>query len=106
MSSPRNPGRDLRLERLGDRDDLRRAHLGEAAQLAPSQAGPGSVKDYLAAYQALIDAVFTAPGAAEWLLALRLRVAMMLAEKDAPPQRAPVSSSDAIRVGRPGPGAA
>jgi hypothetical protein len=96
MSSPRDPGRDLRLERLGDRDDLRRAHLGEAAQVAPSLASASSAREFLAAYQALIDAVFTAPGAAEWLHGLRLKVAALLAGKDAPPGHA--VASDAIRT--------
>jgi hypothetical protein len=101
MSGPRNPDRDLRLERIGDRNSLRPAHLGEAAQVASLLAGASSAREFLAAYQALIDAVFTAPGAAEWLLALRLKVAAILADKDAAP-RDPVAR-DAIRTAGPGP---
>ncbi len=96
MSTPRYPGRDLRLERLGDRDDLRPNHLGEAAQVAPSLAGAASAREVLAAYQALIDAVFTAPGAAEWLRELRLAVDALLANMDAA-QRGSVAR-DAIRA--------
>src|SRR5437588_7217997 len=75
MSSPRYPGRDLRLERLGDRDGLRPAHLGEAAQVRSLPGAASSAREVLAAYQALIDAVVTAPGATEWLFVLRRKVA-------------------------------
>ena len=95
MSSPRYPGRDLRLERLGDRGGSRRAHLGPAAQVASPLALAGSARESLSAYRALIDAVFTAPGAAEWLLGLRRKVEAMLAGKDAAPH-GPVAR-DAIR---------
>jgi hypothetical protein len=103
MSLPRHPGRDLRLERLGDRDDLRRAHLGEAAQIASALAGAVDLREVLAAYEKLIDAVFTAPGAVEWLHGLRLAVAKMLADMDAA-RRAPrpAVASDAIQTAQPG----
>ena len=81
-----HPRRDFRLERLHDRDGLRRAHLGEAAHVGSPLATASSARDVLAAYQALIDAVFTAPGAAQWLLGLRQKVAAMLAEMDAAPR--------------------
>jgi hypothetical protein len=95
MSSPRDPGRDLRLERLGA--GLRPAHLGEAAKVASPQAGATSTR---AAYEALIDAVFSAAGAAEWLFGLRRAMAASLAGEE-PPPRVPVTS-DAIRKGKPG----
>ncbi len=101
MSSPRDPGRDLRLERLGDRGHLRPAHLGEAAAVAPHLAGANGAWELRAAYEALIDAVFTAPGAAEWLLGLRRAMAAKRGGEDAAP-RAPVAS-DAIRKAGPGP---
>jgi hypothetical protein len=102
MSSPRDSSRDLRLERLGDRDGLRRAHLGEAA-LVRSLEGPASrVGQFSAAYQALIDAVFTAPGATEWLNGLRQRVAAILAGQDA--TRPHAVACDAIRPADLGPG--
>ena len=85
MSSPR----DLRLERLDGRDGLRPAHLGEAAEVASPVAGAGKTWEFLAAYAALIDAVFTAPGASEWLSGLRRAVATMLADED-PAPRVPV----------------
>jgi hypothetical protein len=85
MSAPRYPDRDLRLERLGGRDGLRPAHQGEAARVASPLAGASSARETLAAYRALIDAVFTAPGAAEWLSGLRRKVAALLAEEDAAP---------------------
>jgi hypothetical protein len=96
MSSPRDPGRDLRLERLGDRGHLRPAHLGEAAAVAPHLAGASGAWELRAAYEALIDAVFTAPGAAEWLLGLRRAVAARLAREGAAP-RDP-AARDAIRA--------
>jgi hypothetical protein len=102
MSSPRYPGRDLRLEPLSDRDGLRPAPLGEAAQVRSLQGPAGSVRDFQAAYQALIDAVFTAPGAAEWLAGLRRKVAALLASQD--PARRPAVPCDAIRAADPGPG--
>jgi hypothetical protein len=98
MDSPRDRGRDLRLERLSDRDGLRRAHLGEVAQVASPLAGASINLDLRAAYEALIDAVFTAPGAAEWLLGLRKAVAAMLAAKEPAPRAA--VASDAIRPAR------
>src|SRR4051812_18974866 len=75
MASPRDSGRNLRLESLGDRAGLHRDHLGEVAQVRTLEASASEVGQYSAAYQALIDLVFTAPGAAEWLNGLRLRVA-------------------------------
>jgi hypothetical protein len=98
MSSPRD--REFRLERLGDRDGLRRAHLSEAAMVASPVAGADSAWDYRAAYEALIDAVFTAPGAAEWLWGLRRAMEAMLAGEDAA-SRAP-AARDAIRKAGPG----
>jgi hypothetical protein len=96
MSSPRD--RDLRLERLGDRDGLRRAHLGEAALVASSVAGADSAWELRATYAALIDAVFTAPGAAEWLSGLQQAIAAMFADKDAAS-----AAHDAIRKASPRP---
>jgi hypothetical protein len=97
MTSPRQPGRDFRLERLGE--NMRPAHLGEAAQVA-SLSGASSA-ELRAAYEALIDAVFTAPGAAEWLIGLRMAVAAVLARKDAAPR--PNVTSDAVQAADPGP---
>jgi hypothetical protein len=90
MSSPRDRGRDLRLQRLDDRDGLRPAHLGEAALVASSLAGASRMWD-LAAYEALIDAVFMAPGASEWLSGLRRTMEAMLAGKDSA-SRVPAAS--------------
>ncbi len=101
MSSPRDPGRDLSLEPLGDRDGLGRAHLGETAQVRSFEGPASKVGHFSAAYQALIDAVFTAPGATEWLNGLRRRVAAFLAGKD--PIRPHAGTSDAIRPADPGP---
>ena len=104
MSSPRYPGRDLRLERLGGRDGLRPAPFGEAAQVRWLPGPAGTVRESLAAYQALIDAVFTAPGAAEWLAGLRRRVAALLAAQGTAGR--PAAACDAIRAAGPGPGRA
>ena len=95
MSEPR----DLRLERLGDRDGLRSTPLGEVARVGSPLAGSGSTRASRAAYEALIDAVFTAPGAAAWLSGLRRAVAAMLADKDA---HAPAAAPPAdTRLWRP-----
>ena len=102
MSSPRYPGRDLRLERLSDREGLRPAHLGQAAEVRSLLGPAGSAQEFLAAYQALIDAVFTAPGAAEWLAGLRRKVAALLAAQDAARRQA--VACDAIRAADPRPG--
>jgi hypothetical protein len=99
MSSPRDPNRDLRLERLGDRDGRRPAHLGEAALVGSSLGSAASAREYRAAYQALIDAVFTAPGAAEWLAGLRRAFGGEGATR-------PRAAGDAIRAAEPGPGRA
>jgi hypothetical protein len=104
MSSPRYPGRDLRLERLSDRGGLRPAPFGEAAQVRWHPGPAGTVRESLAAYRALIDAVFTAPGAAEWLAGLRRKVAALLAAQDAARHQA--VGCDAIRAAGPGPGRA
>jgi hypothetical protein len=90
MSEPR----DLRLERLDARDGRRHPYLGEAAVVGSARAGAGSTRTSLAAYEALIDAVFTAPGASAWLSSLRRAITAMLAEKDS----AVRASSDAIRT--------
>jgi hypothetical protein len=86
---------------LGDRDGLRRASLGEAAQVRLLERPASSVERFSAAYQALVDAVFTAPGATEWLNGLRQRVAAILAGQDA--ARHPTVTCDAIRVAAPRP---
>lgn len=101
MSFPRDPGRQFRLERLGGRDGLRPAHLGATGQVASPQAETTSSR---AAYEALIDAVFTAFGAAEWLSGLRRAMGARLAGKDAVPSGP--AASDAIRKARPRPGQA
>ena len=90
MSSPR----DLGMERLGD--GRRPPHLGEAAKVALVQADVGVAQDYLAAYQALNDAAFTAPGAAEWLAGLRRAVDALLARKGPAPYV--LTLHDAIRT--------
>ena len=99
MSSARCPGGDLSLERLGDRDGLRRAHLGEAAQVRTLEGPASTVERLSAARQALVDAAFTGPGAAEWLAGLRRRVAAILAGRNG--ERPHAVSSDSIRVGPP-----
>jgi hypothetical protein len=80
MSEPR----DLRLERLTDRDALRSGHLGEIGHVCLPVEGSSGTRMSQAAYEALIDAVFTAPGAAEWLAGLRRAVVAMLAGKNSP----------------------
>ena len=102
MSSPRYPGRDLRLERLSDRAGLRPAPFGEAARVRWLSGPAGTARESLAAYWALIDAVFTAPGAAEWLAGLRRKVAALLASQDGARRQA--VACDAIRAADPGPG--
>ncbi len=81
---------------------LHRDHLGEVAQVRTLEVSASTVGHYSAAYQALIDAVFTAPGATEWLNGLRRRVADFLAGRDATRPQAVVC--DAIRPANPGPG--
>jgi hypothetical protein len=75
MSSPPDRDREFRLERLGSREGLRRAPLSEAALVASPVAGADSVRECQASYAALIDAVFTASGVAEWLLGLQRAIA-------------------------------
>jgi hypothetical protein len=101
MSSPRFPDRDLSLEPLGDRDGLRRAHLGEAAQIRTLETPASSGQRFSAAYQARIDAAFAGPGAAQWLAGLRRRVAAILAGQDAErPQAVPCDAICAMGPGR------
>jgi hypothetical protein len=99
MSSPRYPVRDLRLERFGDRDGLRPAHLGEAAHVRTLE-GPASSVQRFSAVHALVDAAFAGPGAAEWLAGLRRRVAAILAGRDA--ERPHAAPREAIRTADPG----
>lgn len=94
MSTPR----DLSLERFGDRDRSRPDPLGEVARVG-SPLGINGTRDIIAAYQALIDAVFTAPGASEWLSSLRLAVVAMVADKKTSPRAA--VANDAIRSAHP-----
>ena len=100
MSSSGDHGPDLSLEGLGRRDGRRPPPLGETALVAQATASPGSQRDFQAAYEALINAVFTAPGALEWLAGLRRAVAAMIADKNKAPR--PPVPRDAIR--QPGPG--
>lgn len=102
MSLPRDRDPDLSLEPLVDRDRLRRAHLGEAAQVRTLERAASSVERFSAAYQALVDAAFTEPGATEWLNGMWKRVTAILADRDA--ARHPAVASDAIRAVAPGPG--
>ncbi|MFO0929465.1 MAG: hypothetical protein U0736_20960 [Gemmataceae bacterium] len=96
MSLPRDPRRDLRLDRLDDRDGVQPAHLGSAAHVGSSLSAGLGTRDATNAYRALIDAVFTAPGATEWLAVLRRKVAAYLADRDS--ERRPSVPSDAIRA--------
>jgi hypothetical protein len=103
MSLPGDRVPDLSLEKLGERDGTRRGQLGETAQVRMlEKAASSSTGRFSAAYQALIDAVFTAPGAAEWLSGMWKRVTAILSERDAAkPQSV---ASDAIRAAEPGSG--
>jgi hypothetical protein len=102
MSLPGDRVPDLSLEQLGDRDGKRRSHFGDAAQVRILEKAAHSVGGFSAAYQALIDAVFTAPGASEWLNGMWKRVTAILAERDA--ARPPAAPGDAIRAADPGTG--
>lgn len=103
MSLPGDRVPDLSLEKLGDRDGARHGHLGDTAHVRMlEKAATSSAGRFSAAYQALIDAVFTAPGAAEWLNGMWKRVTAILTERDAAKSQ-PVAS-DAIRAADPGPG--
>ena len=102
MSLPHDRVPDLSLERLGDRDGARRGHVGEAAHVRTLEKAGTSAGRFSAAYQALIDAVFTAPGATEWLNGMWKRVTTILAERDA--ARSHAVAPDAIRAADPGPG--
>ena len=96
MSSPRD--RDLRLERLGDRNGLPRAHLSEVALVTSPVAGADSAWEVRATYEEIIDAVFTGPGVAEWLLGPQRALVARFAGKDAAP-----AARDAIRKASPRP---
>ncbi|HTU22854.1 MAG TPA: hypothetical protein VMG10_32745 [Gemmataceae bacterium] len=106
MGLPRDRIPDLSLEQLGDRDGPRRAPFGETAQIRILEETARSVERSSAAYQALIDAVFTAPGATEWLNGIWKRVTALLADRDAARHdaaRHDTVASDAIRPAEPGP---
>lgn len=102
MSLPRDRVPDLSLEPLDNRDGMRRRPFGEAAQVRTLETVANNVGGFSAAYQALIDAVFTAPGATEWLNGMWKRVTAILAERDA--ARPQTVARDAIRAAGPGPG--
>ncbi len=102
MSLPGDRVPDLSLEPLDNRDGVRRGHFGETAQVRILEQTAQSTGRFSAAYQALIDAVFTAPGAAQWLNGMWKRVTAILAERDAA-RNQPVAS-DAIRPADPDPG--
>ncbi len=95
MTLPRDRIPDLSLEPLSDRDGARRGHLGEAAHVRTLEQATRNVGRFSAAYQALIDAVFTALGATEWLNGMWKRVTAILAERDA--ARPHAVASDAIK---------
>jgi hypothetical protein len=87
MSSPR----DLRLERLGQKEGWRNLYLGEVAQFGAQTAGASSAAAFQHSYEALIDAVFTAPGAREWLAGLQRTFAVFFTDHASP-------RTDAIRT--------
>ena len=93
---------DLSLEPLGDRDPMRRAQLAEAGHVRFLERAATRVGGFSLAYQALIDAVFTAPGAAEWLNGMWKRVTAILAQREAAQSQA--VASDAIRAADAGSG--
>lgn len=95
MSEPR----DLNLERLGDRSGRRAVQLPKIAHVA-FLSDSSSPRMAQAAYEALIDAVFTAPGALEWLTGLRRAVAAMLADKDSA-SHVPATRAAGLRIWRP-----
>jgi hypothetical protein len=78
MALPDFPGRDLRLERLGGRGG-RRPPYGGAAHVGAPFASAAETRRSWATREALIDAVFTASGAAAWLRALKGKVATLVA---------------------------
>jgi len=94
MASPRDRGPDLSLESLGERDGLRRAHLDQAAQVRTLERAASRVGEFSAAYQALVDAAFTASGATEWLNGMWKRVAAILGDRES--ARHPAVAKDAI----------
>lgn len=103
MTLPGDRVPDLSLEPLSNRDGTRRAQLGDAAHVRIlERADASSVGGFSLAYQALIDAVFTAPGATEWLNGMWKRVTAILTQREA--ARSQAVPSDAIRAADPGPG--
>jgi hypothetical protein len=102
MSLPGDRVPDLSLEKLGDRDGSRGGHIGETAHVRMlEKAATSSTGRFSAAYQALIDAVFMAPGATEWLNGMWKKVTAIFAERDA--ARSQPVASDAIRAAAPRP---
>jgi hypothetical protein len=79
MASPDFPDRDLRLERLGGRGGKRPAPYGDIAHVGSPFAAGAETRRTWATREALIDAVFTAPGVAEWLRGMKLKVAALVA---------------------------
>ncbi len=102
MPSPGDRVPDLSLEPLSNRDGTHRAQLSETAHFRILERAATSVGGFSLAYQALIDAVFTAPGATEWLTGMWKRVTAILAQREA--ARSQPVASDAIRAADPGPG--
>jgi hypothetical protein len=99
MPAPGDRIPDLSLERLDNRDGMPRAHFGEAAHVRIVERAATDVGGFSLAYQALIDAVFTAPGASEWLSGMWRRVTAILSEREEErPQAVP---RDAIRAAHP-----
>lgn len=102
MSSPRDRVPDLSLEPLEGRGGAPRNSFEGAAQVRVLERTETHVGGFSAAYQALIDAVFTAPGASEWLNGMWKKVTAIFAEREA--ARPHPVSGDAIRAAEPGPG--
>lgn len=102
MSLPGDRVPDLSLEPLADRNGARQGHFGEAAHVRTLERAAISAGRFSASYQALIDAVFTAPGATEWLSGMWKRVTAILSQRE--PAQPSAVASDAIRAAEPGPG--
>ena len=97
MSEPH----DFRLERLSNRDGMRAGRFSDIVHVSSSVAGSSYARMSQAAYLALIDAVFMAPGVVQWLAGLRRIVEERYAEKEPAPAGREATPRSGLRLWRP-----
>ena len=97
MSEPH----DFRLERLDNRDGMRAGRFSDVGHVSSSVAGSSYARMSQAAYLALIDVAFMAPGVVQWLAGLRRIVEESFPGREPAPAGREATPRSGLRLWRP-----